>query len=68
MAAQFKVISTQPWVYTDQTGRVIRGFRVFVSLEEFKETHELEVPSLDPGVVKAGAEALIAQRKALAGL
>jgi hypothetical protein len=68
MAAQYKVLSTQPWIYTDQTGRIIRGFRIFVSLLEFNETHELELPSLDPAAVKTAVEALVTQRKALSAL
>lgn len=68
MAEGYKILATQPWVYSDEFGRVIQGFKVMVSLPEFGENHEIHVPKLDPTLVKAAAETLLKNRKALAGL
>lgn len=68
MAATYRVLSTQPWVYLDQTSRVVNGFRVFYELIEFGETHFVEVASLAPDLVKSAIEAQVKSRQDLAKL
>ena len=68
MADTYKITATQPWIYSDVQGRVVHGFKVFLVIPEFNETHELTLPSLDQAMVKAAAEKLVKDRKALASL
>ena len=66
--ANYTIQRTAPTVYLDQTGSAINGFKVTVHLQDVDETHFLNVSSLDPATVKAAADKLDAQRKALSEL
>jgi hypothetical protein len=68
MAQEYNVIATQPWTYLDKTGRVVNGYRVFVAFPKFDETHQVEVPTLAPEVVKRAIEEVLSQRKNIAAL
>lgn len=64
----YKVEYTQPDVYLDAGGKVVKGYLVRVSLLDYAEIHDLDVPSLDPKVVTKAIEKLLANRDALAQL
>ena len=66
--ADYIIEHTQPTVYTDNKGSAVTGFAVSVTFPEFDETHQINVPKLDPSVVKAAVETLLEQRRALASL
>jgi hypothetical protein len=66
MAADFKITSTQPYHYQDETMRVVDGYRVFFFLPAYDETHYVLVPSLNPETVKKAIAAVLADRKNLA--
>jgi len=65
---KYRIEHTQPTIYIDNRGQAINGYLVYVYLPEYDESHELRVPKLDPAVVKAAAEQLLANRKAIADL
>ena len=66
--AAYKVESVQPDMYLDQGGKPVRGYLVRVSLLEYGEIHDVQVPSLSTSVVKAAIEELLTHRDALAKL
>ncbi len=68
MAAEYRILATQPFIYQDQMGQVINGFRVFFEFPAFNETHSANVPNLQAETVKKVVEALLADRKNLAKL
>ena len=68
MPADYKVETAQPDMYLDAGGKPVRGYVVRVTLTKYAELHDIQVPSLDPKVVKAAIEKLSAQRDALAAL
>jgi hypothetical protein len=63
MAADYNIISTQPYTYLDETGQVVEGFRVYYNMTEFDETHFVLVPSLAPAMVQKNIEAQVKDRK-----
>lgn len=65
MAADYRVVSTQPYHYQDATMRVVDGYRVYFYLGAYDETHYVLVPSLNPEAVKKAIAQLIADRKNL---
>ena len=66
--AEYTVQSTAPSIYLDKSGKAVQGFIVYVYFPDFDELHQIQVPSLNPAVVKAAAESLLKDRKALANL
>jgi hypothetical protein len=64
-ASDFKILSTQSRSYIDQGGSVVNGYRVQYRIIAFDEVHYVDVPSLNPNVVKGAIEAVIADRKNL---
>ena len=67
-ASDYKVETALPDMYLDAGGKPVRGYVVRVTLTKYAELHDIQVPSLDPKVVKAAIEKLSAQRDALAAL
>lgn len=61
----YEIKKTAPTVYLDSTGNAINGFQVTVYFPEFDETQFLQVPSLDPKVVKEAVDKLYTDRVAL---
>jgi hypothetical protein len=68
MAADFDVISTQPYTYLDQSGSVVNGYKVTFSLKAVNEVHFIFTPNLIPDVVKAEIMKVVSQRNALSKL
>ncbi len=69
MAAKgYSVSRVTPETYLDNSQKVVQGFRVTITLIEFDEVHELQVPSIDEKIVTAAAEKLLTQRQKLAQL
>jgi len=66
--AEYTVQSTVPTVYLDKAGKAVQGYLVYVYFHEFDEVHQVNTPSLSPTLVKAAAEALLKDRKALVNL
>lgn len=66
--ASYLITQTVPTVYLDRRNIAVNGFLVYVELPEFSEIHEIRVPSMDLNVVRQAAEALLAQRRAIAKL
>lgn len=66
--AQFRIVSTQNTLYIDNGGRPVTGYLVRVELNGFNETHDINVPSLEPAVVQQAVERLLEQREALSKL
>ncbi len=66
MAADYTVISTQPYTYLDTTGQVVDGFRVYFDITEFEETHFVQVPNLKPVTVQKAVKGLVDDRKNIA--
>jgi len=66
MAAEYRVVSTQPYHYQDSTMRVVDGYRVYFYLTAYDETHYVLVPSLSPEAVKKAIAQVIADRKSIA--
>lgn len=66
--AAYHVENVLPDIYLDKGGKPVRGYTVRVTLLDFAEIHELQVPSTDPKVVKAAIEKLLENRIALADL
>lgn len=64
----FTITRTIPTVYLDKAGKAVNGYQVTFDLYEFDETHDLDVPSLDPTTVQAAIDKFIIQRRALAKL
>lgn len=69
MPEHYTVISTQPWVYIDPTGRTVDGFRVHFTIKGQPEfvSHFVDVPVLTPTVVKPRIEQLIKDIQSLMG-
>lgn len=65
MPNDYRVISTQPYTYLDETNNVVDGYRVFFNIVEFNETHFINVPTLNPVAIQNGIKALIADRKTI---
>ena len=65
---EYIIEHTQPTVYTDNKGSAISGFLLSITFPEFDETHEIRLPKMDASAVKEAAEALLAQRRAIADL
>lgn len=65
MPNDYRVISTQPYTYLDETNNVVDGYRVFFNIVEFNETHFINVPTLNPSTIQNGIKALIADRKTI---
>ena len=68
MAADWKIVSTQPYSYQDATKRLIEGFKVAFLVTQVNEIHEVKVPSLDPAIVTKAISDLVTQRLALSKL
>lgn len=66
--ATFRIVNAQNTLYIDNGGRPVNGYQIRVELNGFNETHEINVPSLEPEVVRQAVERLLAQREALANL
>jgi hypothetical protein len=66
--ADYIVQSTAPTVYLDKSGKAVSGFIVYIYLPDFDELHNLNVATLATPTVKAAADALFKDRKALANL
>jgi len=64
----YSITQTVPTVYLDKRGIAVNGYLVYVYLPAFDEVHSLQVPSLDANIVKAAADKLLSDRKALADL
>ena len=65
MPNDYRVISTQPYTYLDETNNVVDGYRVFFNITEFNEAHFINVPTLNPATIQNGIKALIADRKTI---
>ncbi len=65
MAADYNVVSTQPYTYLDETGQVVEGYRVYFNMTEFNETHFVQVPNLNPETVAKNIEGIVTDRKKL---
>lgn len=65
MAVDYKIVSTQPYTYLDETQRVVDGYRVYFNLLAFNETHFVQVPNLNPDLVKNVITAFVKDRKDL---
>lgn len=68
MAQDYKVTATQPFTYLDSLNQIVNGFRVFVTLTQFDEVHQVMVPNLNPETVKSAVQTLVTNRKALSQL
>lgn len=64
----YRVMATQSISYIDQGGSLVNGYKVFFEITEFRETHSVQVPTLDPPVVQAAIQAVVTHRKALSAL
>jgi len=67
-SSEYIILSTQPLTYVDAGGALVNGYRVVFRMVEFNEIHHIQVPSLDPQIVKREITTLITQRKALSSL
>ena len=65
MANDYKIVSTQPYSYLDETNNVVDGYRVYFNIPEFEETHFVHVPSLNPVTVQKVIVALVKDRKSI---
>ena len=65
---QYVIEKTTPTVYLDAGGRPVRGFLVTVEFPDYREIHEIQVPTLNPDVVRDAIETLLADRDELATL
>ncbi len=65
MAADYNIVSTQPYTYLDETSQVVEGYRVYFHLPEFNETHFVQVPNLNPATVSSAIEGIVTDRKKL---
>jgi hypothetical protein len=61
----YKITGTQPYVYLDQNGKVIHGYKVNFNIIKFEEIHSIEVPTLDPAGVKTKIDKIVSDRNAL---
>jgi len=68
MTEAYKVISSQPWVYQNEGGSLVHGFKIILALTEFNENHEILVPKMEPTLVKSKADEILKNRKALSSL
>ena len=68
MAADWKIVTTQPYSYQDATKRLIEGFKVGFRIASVDEVHTVNVPSLDPTIVGKAITDLVTQRLALSKL
>ncbi len=68
MAAEYRILATQPYTYIDAANMPVQGFRVTFELSQFREVHQINVPSLSDLVVKPEVEKILADRKRLAAL
>jgi hypothetical protein len=66
--SRFTIEATRPDVYLDKARRPINGYSIDVLLYDYQEQHTVKVPSLDPVIVKAAIEKLLADRDALSNL
>lgn len=66
--AEFQILSTSNTLYLDRGGQPVNGYRLRVQLTEFDEIHDVNVPNLNPEVVRQVIDVLVAQRKALRDL
>lgn len=60
--------TTQDTIVINKRGLASPGYMVEITFPEFDEVHEIKVESLETELVKAEAEKLYAQRKAIADL
>lgn len=65
MPNDYRIISTQPYTYLDETNNVVDGYRVFFNITEFEEAHFVNVPTLAPVTVQKEIKAVIADRKTI---
>jgi hypothetical protein len=65
MAADYNIVSTQPYTYLDETSQVVEGYRVYFNIPEFNETHFVQVPNLNPDTVSKAITGIITDRKNL---
>lgn len=62
MAAKYQVLATQQYTYLDAFNHVVDGYKVFLNLVDFGETHYILVPTLAPATIQKEAEKLVQQR------
>jgi hypothetical protein len=63
MAKDYIVTATQNYDYLDAHRQLVHGYRVYFTITEFQENHQVDVPSLAPEVVKSAVERVVKQRK-----
>jgi len=47
MPKVYNVTDTKPWTYFDEGGRVVSGYKVYFTVHEFGEGHDVDVPDLN---------------------
>ena len=65
MANDYRVISTQPYSYLDETNNVVDGYRVYFNITEFDESHFVNVPTLNPVTIQKEIQAVVKDRKSI---
>jgi hypothetical protein len=65
MAAEYEVISTQPYTYLDDTGKVISGYRINFRILAYDEVHFVNASSLAAAVVGPAVSKVVSDRKSL---
>jgi len=68
MAENYTVTKTTPWTYLNEQGQPIKGYKVTIYIQKFKEEHDIYAPSLEPNTVKAAIEKLVSDREAVSKL
>ncbi len=68
MTTKYMIERTAPTTYIDGRGNAIQGFIVYFRIEQFDESHEVRVPSLNAGAVTKAIEAIVTNREGLANL
>jgi hypothetical protein len=66
MNNEYTVLGTQSYTYLDPMGRVVDGFKVFLKLYNYGETHYILVPDLNPTSISKAANELVENRKKIA--
>lgn len=65
---RFNIERVESTVYLDNSGKAINGYRIYVHLNEYDETHDLNVPNIQEATVKKAVDTLLTRRDALSKL
>lgn len=64
----YQITSSSASTFLDNSGRVVNGFVIWVTLLEWNESYPLNVKSLDPKLIDETVKDLITKRQGLDNL